>query len=378
MNYYERYFEAYSACARVSTIHPCDGVGEHNIMISCTNPRLPYSEQLSNLLKALEEVQSELPADAAPVFKRYFLSDASNQAHKLPKDACAVSIVEQPPLNGTKVALWAYYQDGMKVEKLPNGLSRAAHGAYEHFWRGSMCAPDLSSEVATIAMLGDYSTTLSNMGCTLADNCMRTWLFVHDVDVNYRGVVYGRNEVFRCAGLTPDTHFIASTGIGGRNPDPRVTVELDTYAVKGIKREQVKYLQAPTHLNPTYEYGVAFERGTSIDYGDRRHVLISGTASINNSGEVMYVGNIVKQTGRMIENVEALLSAAECSWDDVTHIIVYLRDTADYAVVSDIIAERFPKMPFVIVLAPVCRSGWLIEMECMAIKESRNPHFPPL
>ena len=49
-------------------------------------------------------------------------------------------------------------------------------------------------------------------------------------------------------------------------------------------------------------------------------------------------------------------------------MIVYLRDTADYAVVRDIYEECFPQKPVVFLLAPVCRPGWLIEMECMAVK----------
>lgn len=86
-----------------------------------------------------------------------------------------------------------------------------------------------------------------------------------------------------CVWSTP-----ALPGIGGRHADPKVTVQMDTYAVDGLKSEQIHYLYAPTHLNPTYEYGVSFERGTYVDYGDRRQVFISGTASINNKGEVVY------------------------------------------------------------------------------------------
>ena len=58
--------------------------------------------------------------------------------------------------------------------------------------------------------------------------------------------------------LTEKTHYISSTGIGGRHADPKVTVQMDTYAVDGLKSEQIHYLYAPTHLNPTYEYGVSF------------------------------------------------------------------------------------------------------------------------
>ena len=177
--------------------------------------------------------------------------------------------------------------------------------------------------------------------------------------------------------LTENTHYIASTGIGGRHADPKVLVQMDSYAIGGLQPGQVKYLYAPTHLNPTYEYGVTFERGSYVEYGDRRHVFISGTASINNRGEVVHVGDVRQQTLRMWENVETLLAEAGCSYDDVAHMVVYLRDTADYAVVKQLYDERFPKKPKVFLLARVCRPGWLVEMECMAIKdtESSYPNF---
>jgi enamine deaminase RidA (YjgF/YER057c/UK114 family) len=130
----------------------------------------------------------------------------------------------------------------------------------------------------------------------------------------------------------------------------------------------VHYLYAPTHLNPTYEYGVAFERGVAIDFPTMRRVLISGTASINNCGQVVHCGDIRKQTERMLENIAALLAEAECDWSNVAHQIVYLRDIADYATVAAMLQQRFPDMPRVIVLAPVCRPDWLIEMEVMALK----------
>ena len=152
-------------------------------------------------------------------------------------------------------------------------------------------------------------------------------------------------------------------------------MQLGTYALIGFRPEQQRYLYAKTHLNPTYEYGVTFERGTRMDFGDRRHVYISGTASINNRGEVVYEGDIIRQTHRMWENVEALLAEAETTFDDVAQIIVYIRDVADFATVSRLFAERFPQTPYVITLAPVCRPTWLIEMECLAIREVSNPDF---
>ena len=58
-------------------------------------------------------------------------------------------------------------------------------------------------------------------------------------------------------------------------------------------------------------------------------------------------------------------------------MIVYLRDVADYTVVKGMYDERFPDTPRVFVYAPVCRPGWLIEMECMGVKSLENKEFAP-
>ena len=108
---------------------------------------------------------------------------------------------------------------------------------------------------------------LMGQRCTLASHCVRTWFFVQNVDVNYAGVVKARKEVFITQNLTEKTHYIASTGIEGRHADPSVLVQMDSYAVDGLEPGQIQFLYAPTHLNPTYEYGVTFERGTAVTYG---------------------------------------------------------------------------------------------------------------
>ena len=201
--------------------------------------------------------------------------------------------------------------------------------------------------------------------------------FVRDVDVNYAGVVKGRKEEFVRLGLTEKTHYLASTGIQGQIADSRSLVLLDAYAVDGLQAEQIRFLHAPEYLNPTYEYGVTFERGTAVTYGDRKQVFISGTASIDNRGEIVYPGDIVKQTERMMENISVLLKEADATTRDITQAISYLRDMADYAVVKKYFEAHYPDLPHLIVLAPVCRPGWLIETECIAVVPTESS-FKPL
>lgn len=358
-----------------------EGVSEYHAILHLSNPQLTYTEQVDALMQAYDDLVTNDLKGAVAVFKRFFVSDAANQSDYLQVlhaecSDCALSIIEQPPLDGTKVALWVYLQRGVDTKALTNGIYEVKHGSYRHLWMAGACNQALNSEYQMRLLFNDYVMQLSENGCSLANNCIRTWIFVQNVDVNYAGVVKARNEVFVTQNLTDKTHFIASTGIAGRHANPKVLVQMDAYAVDGICEEQVHYLYAPTHLNPTYEYGVSFERGTYIDYGDRRHVFISGTASINNKGEVMYSGDIRKQMFRMWENVETLLKEADCTFDHVGHLLVYLRDIADYTVVRDMFEKRFPSIPKVYLLAPVCRPGWLVEMECMAVKPINDDRYP--
>lgn len=367
--------------AEISKFEVEGGVTEYHVMVHATRPEQSFQEQLDAVLNAYYNLIDTELKGASSVIKRYFLSDAANQYDTLlasvpEAPACACSVVEQAPLNGTKVALWAYLLTDIGAGSFNEELYRVQHGAYTHLWGGTSVSHAPSSEEQTSLLLKHYVMQLLSNGGHLADDCIRTWFFVQNVDVNYAGVVKARNEEFFTQNLTSKTHFISSTGINGRNADPSVLVQLDTYAVLGLKPEQIKFLYAPTHLNPTYEYGVSFERGTRVDYGDRRQVFISGTASIDNKGNILHVGDIRRQTERMWENVDALLSEAECGFEDVGQMIVYLRDVADYAVVNEMFEKRFSGIPRVIVHAPVCRPGWLIEMECMATKEVKNEDYP--
>ena len=353
-------------------------VREYHAMIQITDRRLPFATQLEAVISAYDELLDRLP-DTQAVFKRYFLSDAANQADDVvvaDVTDCAKSIIQQAPLNGSKVALWVWLMTGVQTGMTKSGLYEVRHGDFRHLFNASAHNLAANSEYQMRLLFNEYVMQLAEEGCTLADNCIRTWLFVNDIDLNYGGVVRARNQVFFTQGLTQNTHFIASTGIGGRQQDPNVLSQMDNYAIAGVKPEQIHYLYAPTHLNRTSDYGVSFERGSYVDYADRRHVFISGTASINNKGEVMYAKDVEQQTRRMWENVEALLAEAECTYDDVCEMIVYLRDIADYDLVSALYQERFPGKPTVIVHAPVCRPGWLVEMECTAVKAINKPELP--
>lgn len=287
------------------------------------------------------------------VFRRWFLSDAAAQTCLLPQCEVPTSVIQQPPLDGSKAVLWVW-------------LMKDVSDRYEYLFRGSMLSDGDGSYGQMQEILTDYSKELEHKRLNITDDCARTWIYVRDVDVNYAGIVKARRELFDVWGMTSATHYLASTGINGLTENHRNLVSMDAYAVRGLGQENVRYLHALDNLSPTHVYGVTFERGTALHFEDRTQILISGTASIDNKGEIVSPGDVDRQTERTFENIGALLKEGGASFDDIAQMIVYLRDTADYKKVSRIISERFPDTPCVITWAPVCRPGWLVEVECIA------------
>lgn len=375
MKYLEKVYPAWKVKVQESLFKTGNGVTEGHLMLHVDPDVQDFSIQLQNLHSALQELLSEKEKnEMKPVFIRYFLSDVSNQAASIPEyDHVAVSWVQQPPLDGSKVGIWVWIQEKVEIKKDISFI--VSHNGYNQLWwvQNQNALPD--SEQQTVALLEEYSNVLKRQECELERDCVRTWFFVRDIDVNYAGMVKGRNEVFTKNGLTPQSHFIASTGIAGSCEQLKAFVLMDAYAVKGLQEGQLKFLYALTHLNPTYEYGVAFERGTLIEYGDRKHAFISGTASIDHEGKILYEGDVIRQAGRVIENIEKLLEEAGMKLENLAHLIVYLRDISDRSVIENYLSEHFSLVPRVMVWAPVCRPGWLIEMEGMAVAENNNAYY---
>lgn len=378
MHYEQITFAGINASVSLALFAPGGATAEAVAVVSVASPGEPFASQCADIAGACARLISRLsPLGLSPAMGRLFLSDPANQLPLLSLPAgIPLSVIGQAPMSGTKLTLLLSLASGATPLPLAAPLSGHARNGYTHIWLTGASIHGADSLTATRDLLTGYADSLGTLGLTIPADCVRTWFFVRDIDRNYPGVVAGRNAVFASLGLTPRTHFIASTGIGG-TPASGDLVQLDAYAVGGLLPGQIGYLYAPERMNRTSDYGVAFERGTTVDYGDRRHLLISGTASIDSRGRILHPGDVPAQTARMVGNVEALLAEGGATMADVTALVIYLRDPADYLAVSSWFDTRFPATPRLIVHAPVCRPGWLIEMECRAVIPAANPRFRP-
>ena len=298
-------------------------------------------------------------------FTKVFLSDAQNQYEALTISTLYVAIlskaacsgIEQPPLDGSKITIL------VKTTDEEDSYILHSIRLSEDETRGA------NSYIQTMLIFNKYLDSIKSMGLTLKQHCLRTWIYVADIDVNYEGMVRARNDIFRNQGLTPDTHFIASTGIGGFSQTRSASVAIDFLTFPNVQESDKTYLEALENLNPTHEYGVSFERGTRLTQGNKQTFFISGTASIDKYGKAMYVGDIQLQTARLLENIGALLHNGGATMNDVRYFYVYLRDASDRDIVEDFLQRTHPDIPHVLLSGKVCRPEWLVEMECVATKE---------
>jgi 2-iminobutanoate/2-iminopropanoate deaminase len=132
----------------------------------------------------------------------------------------------------------------------------------------------------------------------------------------------------------------------------------------------------PDVLNEAYSYAKpsSFSRGMRIDLGEITILLISGTASIDENGNSIHLGDFRAQMRRTLHNIAGLLAAEGATWHDVVRTTCYLRDIdRDYeafnqertAYYTELGLDPLPASTGI--QAKLCRPELLIEIEAIAM-----------
>jgi 2-iminobutanoate/2-iminopropanoate deaminase len=129
-------------------------------------------------------------------------------------------------------------------------------------------------------------------------------------------------------------------------------------------------------LNEAYDYArpSSFSRGLRLELGEIVILLISGTASIDEHGQTVHVGDFRAQTRRTFLNITGLLEAEGATWKDVVRTTCYLRDIdRDYADFNDertafYASQNLNPLPASTgIEAKLCRPDLLVEIEAIAM-----------
>ena len=158
-----------------------------------------------------------------------------------------------------------------------------------------------------------------------------------------------------------------------------ITEALDQIA--GATRVEKRAISAPRVLNEAYDYErpSSFSRALRIDLNGLAILLISGTASVDENGSSVHIGDFRAQTRRAYQNITELLRAAGATWKDVVRTTCYLRDIErDYAAFNEERTAFFkqqhldPLPASTGIQAILCRPELLIEMEAIALFIPQN------
>jgi enamine deaminase RidA (YjgF/YER057c/UK114 family) len=381
---------------RCSTFSVASGCDESFISIATTEGS-SFAEALAELTVSYSSFLDHLGlSDETAVFSRIFLSDILNQRSAFLRStlcgrlrgSCALSVIEQKPVGCGPLALLSYHirdpKGSVAKHRLPadsdgwrNDLVVRGRNYSLLFTANHTCGDAFNAHVQTKRIFDSLNSLIERNGMTLLDNGVRTWVYVRDLDNHYKDMVSARRISFAEHGLTEKTRYLASTGILGMTHAPEKIVSVDSLSVGGLAAGQILRMEALSHLGPTIGYGVTFERGLRVRFGDRSHLYISGTASINRQGEVLHEGDAELQTRRAIANVRALLEAQSATLDDLAYVIAYVRNAHDRQEVRKVLDQELREgTPLVFTEAAVCRPAWLMELEGVAIIPEQSDFAP--
>jgi enamine deaminase RidA (YjgF/YER057c/UK114 family) len=129
-------------------------------------------------------------------------------------------------------------------------------------------------------------------------------------------------------------------------------------------------------LNEAYAYAKpsSFSRGMRVDLNGLTILLISGTASIDEEGKSVHIGDFRAQMRRTLANITGLLESECCTWHDIVRTSCYLRDIdRDYEIFNEERTAFFneqgldPLPASTGIQAKLCRPELLVEIEAIAM-----------
>jgi enamine deaminase RidA (YjgF/YER057c/UK114 family) len=224
----------------------------------------------------------------------------------------------------------------------------------------------------TDAMFRRAERILRDEGFSYPD-VVRTWIYIDDILDWYGDFNQARNRCYADFGFlggrdgsnpAETVYLPASTGIQGRNP-ARSAAVMDLFAVHGREGSPVKvrHITGSRQRSP-YRYGSAFSRAVVVEEPDDRLILVSGTASIDDEGKSVYLGDSRAQIHQTLNVITSLIEPEGATLADLCEATVFLKRAEDLPLYLSIAEEKgLSSVPAVHVVADVCRDELLFELD---------------
>ncbi len=309
----------------------------------------------------------------------------------------ATSYIPQPPCNGKLLAIEALgvgrESGGVEIRRVSEQVVVTSHDGIT--W--THCAnilPETSSRLVydrSVSAFQQMRRLLADQGVPF-ENIVRTWLYLGDIvgpegatqryiELNRARTDYFADTRFLTAFTPPGLNgsvYPASTGIGTDGQNIVMGCIGITVDKKGVVILPLENPMQTSSFDYGCEYGLKspkFARAMAIAGPGSATVFVSGTASITNS-ETQHVGDPGKQTVQTLDNIEALIGAANfkkhgipgigATLEDLAFVRVYVKNQEDYSVVQEMCEKRLGELPAIYAIGDVCRPDLLVEIEGIA------------
>lgn len=357
-----------------------------------------FNEQIQSCFRQLAELNPE-----QKLFKLNFFSETKSKKEyialleKLESEVATyfsfpilVSLLAQPPLTCRLIVEACYYDPkewNLEFLKKVNGggLLFKKHGtsvlignAQSYTYSGSI----QNSEQAFSVLIDIFTDAFFPI-----NSIVRQWNYIEDIlgfdgenqryqqFNNVRSGVYGNTFA--------EKGYPAATGIGmnqGGILIEFVAIKSNEFVTMPI--DNPKQISAHTYSENvlvgeecSLKATPKFERARYIDILGKRMIFISGTASI--VGELTVgVGNAEKQTEITIQNIQKLYSKEVLKQLNIynlnakySHARVYIKNRKDFRIIKNTIKNHFGDLSVVYIIADICRTNLLVEIEGKVILE---------
>jgi enamine deaminase RidA (YjgF/YER057c/UK114 family) len=211
---------------------------------------------------------------------------------------------------------------------------------------------------------------------------VRTWIYISNILDWYDDFNVARNTFYSNYGIigneksreqVEQLYLPASTGIEGKNSS-NLPSTMDVFAIHRSPEStiQIHSLYGTKQRSPL-RYGSAFSRAVVIEESDSKLIQISGTASIDEQGKSVFIGDSEAQIRHTLKVISSLIKEEGATLQDFCETTVFFKHKRDISVFEKIARELgIPDIPSVNVTADICRDELLFELDAALILEKNR------
>jgi chorismate lyase / 3-hydroxybenzoate synthase len=210
-----------------------------------------------------------------------------------------------------------------------------------------------------------YSQLRRFMGAREETCVLRIWNYIHDINQGEEDAE--RYKQFcdgRAAGLGDffANGFPAATAIGHHDRKHVLQIYLLACTEAGLAVENPRQVSAWRYPRQYGRTSPGFARAMLMPARDA--LAISGTAAVVGHASA-HEGDVEAQLNETLTNLEALLATADmpASFDTHSPLKAYVRHAVDASRVRDILHQRLPGVPVLLMHGDICRRELLVEID---------------